>query len=176
MKLSRDQFLDITRRWNEQALGINMPVLDSYDAALNYFKTLPPNTIKAIAQTGMDTLPTEAYAALSMWHDIIKTPHRISKIHQSGLTRPAHAQSITELAKAGDILQVLYAVRDRVAEKLDSGAGTRDTALLTRQMTDVLEQIGELERKQGPKQTTELGKLLSSVKAGKQGARKTIDD
>lgn len=157
-------FVKLQQEWNESNLNIKLENHDNYDSWLNYFKTLPPNTIRMLAKTGLDILPTEAYAALSMWHDIISNPHRINKIHQSGLTNPktsTKGKTIIELAHSNDRLGVLKATRDKLAEKLDKGAGNRDTALLVREMTDVMTQIADYERRAGPAKHTELAKLLS---------------
>lgn len=166
--LSRDtdHFKHYAKLWNEANLKIKIPNLDGYDDWLNYFKNLSPTVIKKLATTGLDFLPTDGYAALSRWHDIVTHPHRIDKIHQTGLTRKAGgkgSKTIVELAAANDRLGVLKATRDRLAEKLEKGAAARDTAALAREMTEVMTQIAEYERRQGPKKETKLGQLLGDV-------------
>ena len=164
--LEPKHFVLLQKRWNERNLEIKLESQENYDAWLNYFKTLSPNKIRILASTGMDILPTEAYAALSRWHDIISNPHRIDKIHQSGLTNPKtdpQSKSIVELALANDRLGVLKATRDRIAEKLEKGAGARDTAALARELTEVMTQIADYEKRQGPKKTTMLGQLLEGM-------------
>ena len=47
-------------------------------------------------------------------------------------------QLVLALAQDNDRLGVLKATRDKIAEKLDKGAGNRDTALLTREMTEIM--------------------------------------
>lgn len=166
MKLDQKSFIQITKEWNEKNLKIKLTKQENYDDWLNYFKTLSPNTIKVLATTGMDVLPTEAYAALSRWHDIIGKPHRIDKIHQSGLTSSSgngKKKTIAQLALDNDRLGVLQATRDKIAEKLDKGAGSRDTALLTREMTEIMTQIGDYEKRIGPKKSTVLGQLLNDM-------------
>lgn len=168
MKLDRAEFLALSNDWNEQNLKIKLPKLENYDQWLNHFKSMPPNVIKVLSTSGLDILPTEAYAALSRWHDIIKSPHRIDKIHQSGLTNDNAKRTgpdITELARSNDRMGVLRAVRDRIAEKLEKGAGARDTASLAREMGEILDQIAELERKSGPKKNTKLASLLNDDNA-----------
>ena len=164
-KLSRTKFVQLTTDWNESKLNIKLKQQDDYDAWLNYFKTLPPNSIKLLAFTGMDILSTEAYAALSRWHDIISNPGRIDKIHQSGLSNAngSKTKTIAQLAAENDRLGVLQATRDKIAQKLDKGAGSRDTALLTAQMTEIMTQIADYERRAGPKPETKLGSLLADM-------------
>lgn len=172
-KLKPKYFVQLQEEWNERNLKVKIKPQANYDAWLNYFKTMPPNTIRLLASTGMDILPTEAYAALSRWHDIISNPHRIDKIHQSGLTNPKpdkKTKTITDLATANDRLGVLMATRDNIAEKLEKGAGARDTAALARELTEIMTQIADYEKRQGPKPNTMIGKLMNDVpeKLGKR--------
>lgn len=161
----RDKFVDLAKRWNEDNLKIAIPTLDGYDAWLNYFKGLSPTIIRKLAGTGMDFLPTDGYAALSLWHDIIAHPHRINKIYQAGLTGPKekNKHSIVDLAHSNDRLGVLKAVRDEIASKLQKGAGARDTAALSREMTEIMTQIADYEKRQGPKKTTKVGQLIGEI-------------
>jgi hypothetical protein len=181
-KQNTETFLLIVKEWNEANLKIKIPKHENYDEWLNYFKRLTPTVIQKLAKTGMDFLPTEAYAALSRWHEIIKSPHRIDKIHQAGLSYAGgdeKEKSILELSQANDQLGVLKATRAKIAMKLDKGAGTRDTALLTREMGDIMNQIAAIEKRQGPKKTTRVGQLMAEVDLRKRpsanggGARNT---
>ena len=164
LSLPQTHFAYMSQKWNERNYQVEIPNLDNYDDWLNYFKTLSPTTIQQLARSGVDFLTTEAYAALSRWHDIIKSPHRIEKIHQSGLSRKQdqNADDIISLAKANDRMGVLCAVRDEIALKLARGAGARDTASLAREMGDILDQIAELQKRSGPGRNTKLGQLLST--------------
>lgn len=183
-KLSNKKFIQLAKDWNEKNLKIKLKKYDNYDDWLNYFKTLSPRTIKVLAITGMDILPTEAYSALARWHDIISNPSRIDKIHQSGLTnqnKSSNSEGIVALALKNDRLGVLKATRDRIAEKLEKGAGARDTASLAREMTEIMTQIADYEKREGPKKDTVLGKLMHDMpdvkpkRASKngEGARRT---
>lgn len=162
-----ETFIFLTEQWNERNLQISIPTHDDYDEWLNYFKRLSPRVVQTLAKTGVDFLPTDGYAALSRWHDIVKNPHRIDKIHQAGLTRTpskeANHKSILELAQSGDRVGVLKAVRDEIAMKLQKGAGARDTAALSKEMTEVMAQISDIEKRQGAKSDTKAGSLLAEV-------------
>jgi hypothetical protein len=182
LKQSATDFLLMVKEWNEANLKIKIPKHENYDEWLNYFKRLTPTVIQKLAKTGVDFLPTEAYAALSRWHEIIKSPHRIDKIHQAGLNYGTEAEketSILALSQSNDRLGVLKASRDKIAMKLDKGAGNRDTALLLREMGDIMEQIAAIEKRQGPKKTTRVGALMAEVDLRKRpsanggGARNT---
>ena len=175
-KLSTAKFKELSQEWNETKLKIKIPKLEGYDQWLNYFKTLTPNTIKQLATTGMDFLPTEGYAALAWWHDVIASPYRMDKIHKAGLTSSGDddkpKKTISQLAQENDRLGVLKAIRDSVAAKLDKGAGNRDTAALASQMTEIMTQIADYEKRQGPKKETKLGQLLGEYDASKSKATK----
>lgn len=176
--LDQATFQELCSAWNSQHLGLTIPKdLDGYDQWLNFFKHLSPSAIESLYELGRDALNTEAYAALARWKDIIEAPGRIDKIYQAGLTKPkSEQQSIIELAKANDKLGVLYAVRDQIAEKLDKGTGARDTANLAREMSEILDQISEAEKRQGPKKDTVLADLLANkpkrAKGGRNGSFK----
>jgi hypothetical protein len=163
---SADQFKELITLWNEKKLRIRITPQADYDAWLNYFKSMPARKLQVLSTTGMDILPAEAYSALLRWRDIIANPHRIDKIHQSGLTNAAgdkNKKTIAQLALDNDRLGVLQATRDKIAEKLDKGAGSRDTALLTREMTEIMTQIADYEKRLGPKKETKLGQLMEDM-------------
>lgn len=160
------QFIELTKAWNNRNLEIKLKRKKNYDDWLNYFKTLSVNQLKLLSSTGLDILPAEAYAALSFWRDIMENPSRIYRVHQAGLTNRKTKKgggSIIELAQNNDRLGVLKATRDKIAEQLDKGAGRRDTAALVREMTEVMSQIAEVEKKAAPKQETMLGRLLGDM-------------
>ncbi len=170
----------LMQEWNEQRLEISLKKKKNYDDWLNYFKTMPASHIKMLVATGQDILTAEAYAALRRWADIISNPGRIDKIHQAGLVGKKNKKnSIAALALANDRLGVLKATRDKIAEKLDKGAGSRDTSLLAREMTEIMTQIADYEKRLGPKADTPLGALFADIpeRVGKRskeaGARNT---
>lgn len=162
--LSHKQFVQLTKDWNEENLKLDIPEYMDYDEALNYFKKLSPNQIKMLAKTGLDTLSTEAYGALSRWHDIISNPARIDKIHKAGLHGVGKkGKTILDHAKANDRLGVLEALRDELALKLQQGAGARDAGTLAAQLTEIMTQIEVYKKRLGPKKETELGRLLGDM-------------
>jgi hypothetical protein len=163
-KLDPKHFVYLTRDWNEKNLEIKVTNKKDYDAWLNYFKKLPPSQIRMLAATGQDFMPTEGYAALSWWHDIISNPHRITKVHQSGLTtKKRNKDGIVAKALKNDRYGVLCATRDALAEKLERGAGARDTASVAKELTEVMTQIADYEKRLGPKKDTVLGSLMEDM-------------
>lgn len=157
-------FTQLAEGWNEKNLNITLENHDGYDDWFNYFSTLPASHIRLLSQTGQDILGAEAYSALRRWIDIISNPARIDKIHQTNIQSRKGTKGekgIVALAQENDRLSVLKAVRDKLADKLDRGAGSRDTAALARELTEIMTQIADLEKRIGPKQDTMLGKLMA---------------
>lgn len=155
--------VQLMKEWNETKLEVKLKKKKDYDGWLNYFKKMPTSHIRMLALTGQDILDAEAYSALRRWADIISNPQRIDKIHQAGLSGKKNKNSVVALAQANDRMGVLKATRDKIAEKLDKGAGNRDTALLTREMTEIMTQIADYEKRLGPKKETLLGQLMGDM-------------
>src|SRR6185369_9498748 len=72
-------------------------------------------------------------------------------------------EGIVAMALKNDRMGVLMATRDKLAEKLEKGAGARDTAALARELTEVMTAISDYEKRLGPKKTTVLGQLLENM-------------
>ena len=162
--LSNDEFKALCEIYVEKQLKIKLVKQPDYDHWLNYFKGFPASHIRLLVRIGQDMLDAEAYAALRMLHDIISNPQRIAKIHQPSLTNSVKGKnSIVAMALDNDRLGVLKATRDKIAEKLEKGAGARDTAALARELTEVMTQIADYEKRSGPKKTTVLGQLLDGM-------------
>lgn len=166
--LSQDEFKALCEVYVEKQLNIKITKQPDYDHWLNYFKGFPASHIRILVRIGQDMLDAEAYSALRMWHDIISNPQRIAKIHQSTLTGPKgkDGAGIVAMALKNDRMGVLQATRDKLAEKLEKGAGARDTAALARELTEVMTAISDYEKRLGPKKTTVLGQLLEGTPGG----------
>lgn len=167
--LSQDEFKALCEVYNEKQLNIKIVKQPDYDHWLNYFKGFPASHIRLLVRIGQDMLDAEAYSALRMWHDIISNPQRIAKIHQSALSGPKAKEGtgIMAMALKNDRMGVLQATRDKLAEKLEKGAGARDTAALARELTEVMTAISDYEKRIGPKKTTMLGQLLDGMPGAK---------
>ena len=73
-------------------------------------------------------------------------------------------KSIVELAQKNDRYGVLCAIRDGIAAKLEKGAGNRDTADLSKQLTEVMTQIADYEKRQAKSnKKTVLGDLMAGI-------------
>lgn len=166
LKQDAEMFIDLTEEWNEKKLKVKLKRQTTYDGWLNYFKTLSPTQIRLLATTGLDILPTEGYAALSFWHDVIKNPSRIKNIHRAGLTTGGTAKSIVDYAKENNRLGVLEAMRDELALKLQQGAGARDAGTLAAQLTEIMTQIEVYRKRTGPQKETVLGGLMGDMPTG----------
>lgn len=162
--LSQDEFKALCEVYVEKQLKMKIQKQPDYDHWLNYFKGFPASHIRLLVRIGQDMLDAEAYSALRMWHDIISNPQRIAKIHQSALTGPKGGDDgIVAMALKNDRLGVLKATRDKLAAKLDKGAGARDTAALARELTEVMTAISDYEKRLGPKKSTVLGQLMEGM-------------
>lgn len=177
-KLSYQEFVELTTYWNEEKLKLKLQKHNSYDGWLNYFKTLSVTQLQLLSKTGLDILPAEAYAALSFWRDIMSNPSRIKNIHKAGLTGTGDGKekSITELAAANDRYGVLKAIRDQLANRMQNNPGNRDTADLSKQLTEVMTQIADYERRLAPDKKTKLGDLLSDIPTGPTGGSGDVKD
>lgn len=165
-KLDPKHFIYLTNDWNERNLEIKLKRKKDYDGWFNYFRKMKASHIRMLLRTGLDVLDGEGYAALTRWADFMSNPGRIEKVHQANLEkkkRKGDAASIVTQASANDRYGVLCATRDKLAEQLDKGAGTRDTALLVRELTEVMTQIADYEKRLGPKKTTVLGQLMEDM-------------
>lgn len=172
--------VQLMKEWNEANLEIKIKRKKDYDGWFNYFRKMKTSHLRMLVVTGQDILDAEAYSALRRWADIITTPGRIDKVHQTGLASKGNKKnSVLALAQSNDRLGVLMATRDKIAEKLDKGAGSRDTALLTKEMTEIMTQIADYEKRLGPKADTPLGQLFADIpenigkRSKEAGARNT---
>jgi hypothetical protein len=81
-------------------------------------------------------------------------------------------KNLTYAATSGDRLATLRALRDRLAEEIDASKSARDIASLSKQMTEVLEQIDKIESSKSGDEVTILETVLikhrSSVGAQSQ--------
>ena len=166
--LSQDEFKALCEVYVEKQLNIKITKQPDYDHWLNYFKSFPASHIRLLVRIGQDMLDAEAYSALRMWHDIISNPQRIAKIHQAAMSGPKSkdGKGIVAMALKNDRMGVLEATRDKLAVKLDKGAGARDTAALARELTEVMTAISDYEKRLGPKKSTVLGQLLEGTPGG----------
>ena len=174
-QLSQKELQLLCQQWLETNYNISLLDADvaTYDDWLAYFKTMPSARLKLILQTGM--LNVEAEAALRRWHDIITHPYRMDKIYQAGL-KDVDKVDIVALAKEeGGQMKVLEAMRDRIANQLQRGVGARDTALLTKELGNILSQITELKRRQAPDGATKLGQLLAKRNRHAHVRKNSID-
>lgn len=163
--LDHDEFKALCEVYVEKQLKVKITKQVDYDHWLDYFRHFPASNVRLLVRIGQDMLDAEAFSALRMWHDIINNPQRIAKIHQSSLAGPKSkdGDSIMARARKNDRMGVLEATRDKLAEKLEKGAGARDTAALARELTEVMTAISDYEKRLGPKKTTVLGQLLDGT-------------
>jgi hypothetical protein len=88
---------------------------------------------------------------------------------------------LTAVAASGDRLDTLRALRDTLASAIDATESARDLAALSRQLTDVLEQVAECEKAAPKPKGTPLDELATRraarrpVPSGRKRAASTVD-
>lgn len=162
--LNQAQYLDLCSAWNMNNFKFKLPKLDNYDEWFNFFKKLPANQVRHLQTTGEYILSVEAFAALRMWSSIVTSPEKITKIHQSALIKDKKKKekSTLELARDNDVLGVLKRIRDDLVVKQEN-ANIKDLPNVSRAITEVMDQISEIERRQAPSANTYLGQLLEDT-------------
>ena len=164
LRLSPKEYLELCKAWNSQQIGVTLPK-DSdtweYDEYFAWFKKQPSNAIKKLQVTGGDMLNTEAMAALRVWADILANPHRINKIHASSLSNKTKEdeKSLLDKAREGDTLGVLSTQLERLIIESEK-ASPKDLPNYTRAISEMMEQINDLKRRQAPSTSTFLGRML----------------
>lgn len=78
--------------------------------------------------------------------------------------------TVHEAAQSGNRLDTLRSLRDVLARSIDGTDSGRDVAALSRQLTDVLEQIETAEKASAPVKGTPLDELRSRRRARGAGA------
>lgn len=144
------------------------PETTDYNGYFDYFRHLPPSQLELISANAM--LGVEGEAALQRWLDILAHPSRMKDISAAGL-KSSEKESIVELAKKNDQLGTLEALRDQIADQLSRGTGARDTSSLAKSMTDIMDQIAVLKKRQGPAAGTPLANMLNRKRARGAGVR-----
>ena len=164
LRLSPKDYLEMCKAWNSQHVGVKLPKESKgwgYDEYFTWFKKQPASIIKKLQATGSDILTTEAMAALRVWADILVSPHRINKIHASSLSNKSKEdeKSLLDKAREGDTLGVLSTQLERLIVESEK-ASPKDLPNYTRAISEMMEQINDLKRRQAPSTDTLLGKML----------------
>ena len=164
LRLSPKEYLEMCKAWNSQHIGVKLPKGSekwSYDNWFAFWKLQPANAVMKMQKTGGDILTTEAFASMRVWSDILANPHRINKIHSSSLSNKTKEdeKSLLDKAREGDTLGVLSTQLERLIVESEK-ASPKDLPNYTRAISEMMEQINDLKRRQAPPTDTILGKML----------------
>ncbi|HIW77059.1 MULTISPECIES: hypothetical protein [Gordonibacter] len=87
--------------------------------------------------------------------------------------RKKEPKTLLEAAKSGNTLETLERLRDKLADSIETCESGRDIAALSRQLSQVLEQIEEVKRNEAGASDKEvpLNAILISVKNRKPRAK-----
>lgn len=108
-----------------------MPESGNYDDYLEYFKTITPNQLRQLMKTGKDSMPIEAYAALSRWAEIVGSPSKIEKIRRTKMAQDIE-QNINEIAVGDDDIRFYEALIQQNVRQLNStSVSQQEVARLT---------------------------------------------
>ena len=147
----------------------------NYDEWLEFFRQQPAGLLSKYERL-KNTIPTEGYAALKRWQEIIENPSKMDKLYQ-GRLKAQNDKNIMEVA-VGDNDEEFYEalIRENVQQLNSSNVSAQEAARLTQNLNIFRQQLREI-RSRKPKKGTVLEKVLEKadlpVKPAKKKASKT---
>lgn len=158
---------------------IELPTKElDYDEWLEFFRRQPAGKL-AEFERYKNQIPTEGYAALKRWQEIIENPSKMDKLYQ-GRLKAENDKNIMEVA-VGDDDEVFYEalIRENVQQLNTSNISQQEVARLTQNINIFRKELREI-RSRKPKKGTILEKVLEkaqnppkSKKPAKKKASKT---
>ena len=149
-----------------------------YDQWLEYFRKQPAGMLAQFERL-KNEIPTEGYAALKRWQEILDNPSKMDKLYQ-GRLKAENDKNIMEVA-VGDDDEVFYEalIRENVQQLNTSNISQQEVARLTQNINIFRKELREI-RSRKPKKGTVLEKVLEkaaippkSKKPAKKQAPKT---
>lgn len=147
----------ILRGQEDQKNGKRM----SYDEWLELFRQLPYGKLVEFEQFKKQ-LPTEGYAALRRWMEIIEMPSKMDKLYQ-GRLKAENDKNIMELA-VGDDDEAFYEslIRENVQQLNSGSTSPQETARITQNLSIFRKELRDI-RSRKPKKGTVLEKVLEKA-------------
>lgn len=141
-------------------LELPMEKLD-YDEWLEFFRRQPAGKLVEFERF-KDEIPTEGYAALKRWQEIIENPSKMDKLYQ-GRLKAENDKNIMEVA-VGDDDEVFYEalIRENVQQLNTSNISQQEVARLTQNINIFRKELREI-RSRKPKKGTVLEKVLEKA-------------
>lgn len=132
-----------------------------YDEWLEFFRKQPAGKLAEFERL-KNIIPTEGYAALKRWQEIIENPSKMDKLYQ-GRLKAENDKNIMEVA-VGDDDEVFYEalIRETVGQLNTSITTAQETARLTQNLNIFRKELHEI-RSRKPKKGTVLEKVLEKA-------------
>lgn len=132
-----------------------------YDQWLEFFRKQPAGKLAEFERL-KNEIPTEGYAALKRWQEIIESPSKMDKLYQ-GRLKAENDKNIMEVA-VGDDDEVFYEalIRENVSQLNTSNISQQEVARLTQNINIFRKELREI-RSRKPKKGTVLEKVLEKA-------------
>ena len=132
-----------------------------YDEWLEYFRKQPAGRLAQFERL-KNEIPTEGYAALKRWQEIIENPSKMDKLYQ-GRLKAENDKNIMEVA-VGDDDEVFYEalIKENVQQLNTSNISQQEVARLTQNINIFRKELREI-RSRKPKKGTVLEKVLEKA-------------
>ena len=160
---------------NEKTLKLPVGDLD-YDAWLEFFRVQPASNLARYERLKA-RIPTEGYAALKRWQEIIENPSKMDKLYQ-GRLKAENDKNIMEVA-VGDDDEAFYEalIRENVQQLNTSNISQQEVARLTQNINIFRKELREI-RSRKPKKGTVLEKVLekAEMKPKRPKTRLTVNN
>lgn len=132
-----------------------------YDQWLEFFRKQPAGKLAEFERL-KNEIPTEGYAALKRWQEIIENPSKMDKLYQ-GRLKAENDKNIMEVA-VGDDDEVFYEalIRENVQQLNTSNISQQEVARLTQNINIFRKELRDI-RSRKPKKGTVLEKVLEKA-------------
>ena len=132
-----------------------------YDEWLEFFRKQPAGRLAQFERL-KNVIPTEGYAALKRWQEIIENPSKMDKLYQ-GRLKAENDKNIMEVA-VGDDDEVFYEalIRENVQQLNTSNISQQEVARLTQNINIFRKELREI-RSRKPKKGTVLEQVLKKA-------------
>lgn len=132
-----------------------------YDEWLEFFRKQPAGRLAQFERL-KNVIPTEGYAALKRWQEIIENPSKMDKLYQGRLKAQAEAD-IMQIA-VGDDDEAFYEalIHENVQQLSTSNISQQEVARLTQNINIFRKELREI-RSRKPKKGTVLEQVLKKA-------------
>lgn len=132
-----------------------------YDEWLEFFRKQPAGRLAQFERL-KNVIPTEGYAALKRWQEIIENPSKMDKLYQ-GRLKAENDKNIMEVA-VGDDDEVFYEalIKENVQQLNTSNISQQEVARLTQNINIFRKELREI-RSRKPKKGTVLEQVLQKA-------------